>query len=167
MRATAECIANIGSQHPDIGALAAGDPQCQRIAGECQAFDGMNGHRPRLTLNLDTLARQFVEWATIPLQCRMHGRNLLDSTGKLRQHIRNASRIQTHFGRRGDYPFGIAGVGRHPQLEDRFVGLVSIEQVGGKLGRLAEAQRQQPGGQRIEGTGMPPLGGGKEPTRFL
>ena len=53
--------------------------------------------------------------------------------------------------------FGIVGVGHHAQARDGVVGLARAEQSAGDLGRLAEADRQQAGGERIQAAGVPGL----------
>ncbi len=47
------------------------------------------------------------------------------------------------------------------------VALIGIQQILGKLGRLAEAQRQHAGGQRIEAAGVAGLLGIEQPAHFL
>jgi hypothetical protein len=59
--------------------------------------------------------------------------------------------------------FRIAGRRALPQPHRRLIGLVRIEQILRKLGGLAEAQRQQPGRQRIERAGMAGLVGAQQP----
>ena len=55
---------------------------------------------------------------------------------------------------------------RHAEPHARAVGLVRIEQQVRKLGRLAEAHRQQTRRERIERAGMTRLGRAVEPLRF-
>ena len=52
-----------------------------------------------------------------------------------------------------------------PSARGRDVALVGVEQVAGDLGRLAEADRQQAGGQRIEAAGVAGLLGAEQARR--
>ncbi len=89
MGAAAQRLTDVGSQHADIGSLAAGNPQAQQVSGKIQAVDGMNGHRARRALDFDALARQFVQGAPVTLERGVHGRNLPDVADKARQHAEN------------------------------------------------------------------------------
>jgi hypothetical protein len=52
VRATAQRLPDVGGQHADVGALAAGDAQGQAIAGKAQAVDGMDGRPPAVRARL-------------------------------------------------------------------------------------------------------------------
>ena len=127
----------------------------------------MNGHGARYALDLDALARQFVERPPVALECRMHGRHLPDVAGEARQHARNIGHFDVDRSRGSNAALGVAGVGGDPQLQDSLVSLVGIEQVGRKLRGFAETQRQKAAGQRIEGAGIAALGRREETAHFL
>jgi hypothetical protein len=57
-----------------------------------------------------------------------------------RQHAENIAFADVDRSSRDHRAVGIAGIGGHPEADDRFVGLVGIEQIGRELGRLTEAQ---------------------------
>ena len=63
--------------------------------------------------------------------------------------------------------FGIGRVGGDAELHRGHISLVGMEQFAGKLGRLAEAQGQQAGGQGVERAGMAGLVGIEQATRRL
>jgi hypothetical protein len=117
MRATTQRLPDIGSQHADVGSLAASHAQGQQIAGKIQAVDGMDGHRPRLALDFDTLAGQFVERPAIALERRMHGRNLQDVAGEIGSTPKICAFTDLDRSIRDHLPFGIAGIGRHAKLD--------------------------------------------------
>ncbi len=54
-------------------------------------------------------------------------------------------------------PFGVAGIGGHAEQDLGAVFLDRIQAELGELGGLAEQQRQQAGGKRIERAGVPRL----------
>ena len=60
---------------------------------------------------------------------------------------------------------GIVGIGGDAEARDGVVGLARAEQAAGDLGRLAEADRQQAGGERIEAAGMAGLLGAEQDAR--
>ena len=75
----------------------------------------VNGHAARLALDLDALARIFVQRLALVLERRVHGRNLLDLTvkaaaggGDLLAGDAVGTAALQHFA------FGIAGAGRMP-----------------------------------------------------
>ena len=71
------------------------------------------------------------------------------------------------FATRDHLAFGIGGRGRDAELEGREVALVGVEADLRELGRGAEAQRQQPGCERIERAGVAGLLGAVQPLGLL
>src|SRR5690606_8551640 len=65
------------------------------------------------------------------------------------------------------FALGIVGVGDFTQPGDRVVGLARAQQTASDLGRFAETQRQQAGGQGVEAAGMAALLGGEQAPRPL
>ncbi|MOA01958.1 hypothetical protein D3C78_1213880 [compost metagenome] len=79
----------------------------------------------------------------------------------------NIGATNGHFAGFQHFTLGIAGGGGLPQLHDRLVTFVGIEQVLGKLGGLTEAQRQHATGQRVETAGVTGLLGIEQPADLL
>jgi len=66
-----------------------------------------------------------------------------------------------------DFAFCIAGRRGLPQAQQCSIGFIRIQQGIGKFGRLAEADRQQAGRQRVERAGMPRFFSLKQTANFL
>src|SRR5574343_194001 len=168
MGAATEYLSDIRGQHTNVSSLAAGNAQTQNIALQPHDLDGVDCYVTCLTRNLDTLPGQLVKWPTVPLQCGMHRRNLLDGAGELRQHALDVGkRYVNRSWRTKHLSLGIARISHDTQLEVSLIGFVRIEQVGRELGSFPKAQGQQAGSHRVQCPGMPSLRGGEEPTRLL
>jgi hypothetical protein len=101
------------------------------------------------------------------LERGVHGRHLQNLSGKAGQQGFDVSQFhlyRTHF---QDVAFGIARGRGYAEACFGHVGLVRIEQILRKLGRLTQAQRQHAAGERIETPGMAALAGVEQPAHFL
>src|SRR5690606_7157534 len=137
------------------------------LALKGQQFQARNSNRTRLALHYLACTGQLVQRLTILLQSRVHRRYLFDFSTKTRQQGLDFSATNGHRAAFEHLTFGVAGGGGDAQLGHGFVTLVGIEQILGELGRLAEAQRQHTGRQRIETAGMSGLLGVEQPADLL
>ena len=76
MRATAENVADVLGQRPNIGSLAAGNAQATAVTGEVEQLQLVNRYLTGFPLHFDALSGQFVERLAIALECRIHRWNL-------------------------------------------------------------------------------------------
>ena len=112
----------------------------------------------RLDLDLLAAARLRVQRFAAALERRIDRRALQDPAGQSRQRGIDRGDVQRrHRPLAQQLAFGIVGIGHLPQPRHRVVGLARTQQAAGDLGRFAEAQRQQAGGQRIEAAGVATL----------
>src|SRR5574343_514383 len=133
-------LADIFGEYANIGSLAAGNAQRQRITRKVEAFDRKNRNRPRLALDLDPLASQFIERPPVTFQGRMHRWYLLDIANKLGQHSQNLILLNIDGSSSHHLPLCITRICCHAKLENGFVGLVGIEQVSRKFGGLTKTK---------------------------
>ena len=91
----------------------------------------MDCHCSRFTLNFDTFAREFIQALPLVLECRVHGRNLFDNTGKsgyLLVHIIEAYVFAVCSS--DDFAFSITGVSNNTQFAFHTITLVCFQQKG-------------------------------------
>ena len=97
----------------------------------------------------------------------MARRHLGNPPDKARQHGFQLIGRRHDRARGQDLTLGVAGRRRQAEPQRRNVGLIRVEQKLRELGRFAEADRQQPRGQRIERPGMACLLGAIQALRPL
>ena len=167
MCAAAECGPDILGQHPHIGALAAVDSHLRLILIPLHHVEPLDPHLARCPLDLHAFACVLVQRPAIALQRRVHRRHLRDAAGELFQHGVELFMRDRHRPTIEHLALGIGGRGAHTELQSGLVGLVGVEQIRRVLGGLAESQRQQAAGQRIERAGVTRLGGAQQPACLL
>ncbi|MNM98422.1 hypothetical protein D3C81_1109530 [compost metagenome] len=167
VRSAAQRLAEILDQSANVGALAAGYRQIGKRRLETGQLKTFNSNRTRLALHYLAGTRQLVQRLAIALERRVHRRYLLDWPPKARQQRLQLFPTNGHFTLLEHLTLGIAGGGGDAQVHDRGIAFLGIQQVLGELGRLAEAQRQHAGRQRIEAAGMPGLLGIEQPAHLL
>ena len=120
-----------------------------------QHVEAVNRDLPRLSLDHDAFMRKLIEPLALVLERRVHGRNLLDPAPKRRggalDHRRGEGR---HRALRHDLALRVTRRCRHSEQERRDIVLVGVQQIAGQLGRIAEADGQQPAREPIETSGM-------------
>ncbi len=168
MGATAQRLAEVAGQAADVGARTAGHPQPQALGLLLDHLDGMHLHLALGRLDDVTTAGLHIQWLTALLQRRIDRGALKDAAGQRRQcglqglgADRRDRALQQHLA------FGIIGIGGLSELDLGVIGLGRAQQKAGDLGRLAEAQRQQAGGQRVEAAGMATLLGTEQAAGHL
>ena len=127
----------------------------------------MDRHFARLAFDRHSLSRQFIERAAVTLQCRMHWWSLANQAAEGLQCPFKVSLREVDMTALQHIAFRIAGRGGHAKQNVRLIRFWRVEQIGGKLGRLAEAKRQQARRQWIERSGMAALGGGVQTANRL
>ena len=105
-----------------------------------QHLDGVHLRRPRLNLHIDPLPRQIAELLPVPLERRIHRRNLRNFTDKPRQN-----RFQLRPRR-----MRALRIGRIAGLELRNVCLFLFDQIIKQPRRAPDHQRQHAGGLRVK-----------------
>ena len=168
MRATAQRLTQIAGQAADIGARAAGHTQPQPLRLLLEHLDGVHLHLALRRFNDVTAAGLHIQRLPALLQRRIDRGALADAAGQRRQRrLQGLGTDRRHRALQQHLAFGIVGVGGLAQHDLGVVGLGRAEQQAGNLGRLAEAQRQQAGGQRVETAGMAALFGTEQATSHL
>src|SRR5579883_1556127 len=133
-----------------------------------EQFEAMDFHLARRGGNLLAASGTFVERHALLLQRGIHRRNLRDAAGELRKLRANRLVVERrYFTLARDSTFGIICIRADPELAFCFVSLARAKQVTGNLGRLAEADRQQPGGERIEAAAVASLVRAEQSLRDL
>ncbi len=168
MRAAAQRLAQVAGQAADIGAGAAGHVQAQALAVVGEHVDGVDLDLALRRLDCLAAARLGIQRLAALLQRRIDRRALANASAQRRQRRLQGRRIdRRHRPGTQHRAVGVVAVGAHPEYDLGFIGLSRAQQQPGQLGRLAEAQRQQAGGQRIQATGMAALLGTEQPPRRL
>ena len=115
----------------------------------------MDADIARFAFNHNAFARVFVQRPAFVFERGKHGRHLADGAGEAGAGCLEGFGGHGAIGRGDDVAFGITRGGGFAQLHGGGVGFVGIEQVLGKLGRFAEANRQQAAGERVEYARVP------------
>src|ERR1700716_2598822 len=97
----------------------------------------------------------------------MARRALRDRADKMRQRCIEIGARRVRYALLQRLAFSVTGRRRDTEVQRGPVNLVGVEQQLRKLGRLAEAYRQQSAGQRVERAGVSGLGGIKQALRLL
>ena len=113
-------------------------------------------HGARFPLHFLARAGKLVEPPPIDLARRVHRRRLQDQTHEFAEHFAGAVLAQA-LDRPGleDLPRGVLRIGDLPEADRRLVLLLAVGDEPGHLGRLADADGQDPGGGGIERAGVP------------
>ena len=143
MRPATEGLSDVLGQGAEIGPLGTAHGDLERVAQKADQVERMDHDRTWLALDRDPAMGQLVEPLAPVLERRVHGRHL----GLLAQHGAedrgDARRVHVHDRSFPDHlPFGVSGGRHHPELHDRPIALVGVEQEAGELGGLAETDRQ-------------------------
>ena len=167
VRAAAQDLAKIFHQRTHVGAFAAGNGQGRTGRLEGEQIQARNSNRTRLALHYLSCTGELVQRLSVFLQRRVHRRHLLYVATEARQGLFEIVPTDGHVPLGEQFALGVAGGGGDAHAHHRLVTLVGIEKILGELGRLAEAQRQHPGGQRVEAAGVAGLLGIEQPADFL
>jgi hypothetical protein len=100
-------------------------------------------------------ARQGVAAPAGDLQRRIDRRSLHHRPGEPRKRRRDRRSVGTHLAFGSYRAFGIVGIGGGAPTHSETVALAAGGDELHRLGRFAERDRQYPGGERVEGSGMP------------
>jgi hypothetical protein len=134
----------------------------EQVVGGLQ-LEGAHEHLPCLDLHHFTATRLGIQRLAPALECRVDRRALLDAAGQRTQgRVDPVDRIGRHLAFAQHLALGIIGIGDLAQAGHGVVGLAGAEQVAGDLGGFAKADRQQPGGQRIQCAGVATLLGAEQ-----
>ena len=119
-----------------------------------QAVKPLDFNFARRTFDLDTLARVVVHRFARDLQRRINRRDLADGSAKFWENTIDVRLRNGDFIARHDFAFDIAGRGGESKLQSGQITLIALETEGRKLGRFAQANQQQPRGERIKRAGV-------------
>ncbi len=117
----------------------------------------IDGDITRLQFHHLTRPRQIIGPLPIDHQSRIGGRDLIDRASETRQHTLKLSPRRSHVALRHDLALKVQRIGLAPELHGELVDLARIEHPPAQLGRLADADRQHAGRQRIERAAVPDL----------
>ena len=113
-------------------------------------------------------ARQLVQPLAFELQGRVHRRHLLLFAQERRQRRVDRTIVQRRYGGAlDDFGLAVARLGARAELDEHAIGLAGVQQPAADLGRLPEADRQQPGRKRIEAARVTGLGGAEQRANLL
>ena len=179
MRTATEHTTDILGQHADIRSLAALDVEHGVRAAPVEQPQCMDLDLARGARNVLSGTRIFVIGAPLELQRRKRGRHLRDAADEFAQ-CRLERRSRNVDGARVAHDaLGVARGRGDAQAHGRRIALGRVEQQLRELGGLAEAQREQSRGQRVERPRVPGLfravepfgslqrGVGREPDRLV
>ena len=129
--------------------------QRQQITAALYQIERVHFDLARRYFDFLATSRTLVQWHATLLDRRIGRRDLHDATaqpGKRRLDpcfIQLGNRARAH-----DLAFRIVGRRCHPEPALSRIRLARTEQIARDFGRFAEADRQQPGCERIEAAGM-------------
>ena len=115
-----------------------------------QHLDGVHLRRPRLNLHVDPLPRQIAELLPVPLERRIHRRNLRNFTDKPRQNRFQLRPCRMRALARDNRPVRVLRIGRIAGFELRNVCLFLFDQIIKQPRRAPDHQRQHAGGLRVK-----------------
>lgn len=168
MGATAQAFAEVAGQAADVGAGATGHAQPQSFRLLLEYVDGVHLHLAFGRLDDITAAGLHIQRFTALLQRRIDRGTLADVAGQRRQRrLQGFGADCRHRALQQHLAFGIVGIGGLAEHDLGIVGLGRPQQQASDLGRLAEAQRQQAGGERVEAAGVAALLGTEQAARHL
>ena len=141
----------IAREGPDIDALAGADRELDVVGVGRVADGGLVDHHPAAgQFEIGALARQVIGALAVDLDGTELRRDLIDLTdegGKGRAHRPD---IGPDVGTAGDLALAVEAVGRNPPVDGEAIDLLRLHHEGDGLGRLAQGDGQDAGGQRIE-----------------
>ena len=146
--------AEVAGQRADIGALAAFGGQHRAVALMLDHREMIDAHRAGHEFHHLTIAGEIVGALTLDLDGGEARRNLLDLADEGRQGRLDRLSGRTDVARGDRAPLGVVGIGLDAPGHLEAVGLAAVHDEGDRLGRLTEGDRQDAGGQRVEGAGM-------------
>ena len=121
----------IFGQRANVSAFAAADPyrDAHLITGlKGQKLKAINFHRPGGSFYLLPRTGTLVERLAVNLQCRVHGRHLLDSPGQRCHRLCHCIFRKVDGGGLGDHrAIGVGGVGAHTEHKGTLVPFVSVQ----------------------------------------
>ena len=130
MPTTAQQLAEILGDSAHIGALAAVNIELHLIASVRQQIVAIDVNVARSALHFNALSREFVKRLATMFDGRIHGRNLVELAGELKQSLAHLRFRDAHRRALGnDLAFSVAGLGAYTQLHGGEIALVCVEQI--------------------------------------
>ena len=130
MRTASESPANVFAQHTDIRSLAARHLQREKRRETVQQNQFMNRHRPCFPFQLEPRPGVLVQRLAVAFQRGIHGRNLQYVSPETGKNRFDSVPCQTmHLAGHDNVAFRVAGRRLHTQMDDRFIRLVSVQQI--------------------------------------
>ena len=155
-------------QYAHVGSLGTQHPQLEPLSLEPKQFQAVDHQRARQALDRLAAPRQPIQRLAITLERRIHRRRLLLLTVEAHQYRLDRRGCQRRYrAALDDRPFRVPGLRAFPQQHAEAVALAQCQHLTGYPGRLAEADRQNPGGQRIKAARVPRLDAAGEPAYAL
>lgn len=157
----------IAGEGAHIDALAGADGQFDMVGVGRVADGGLMDHHPAARqCELGTLAGQVIGALAVDLDGAELRRDLIDLADKGRKRRANRLDIGPDVRAAGDLALAVEAVGRDPPVDGEAIDLLRLHHEGDGLGRLAEGDGQDAGGQRVEGAGVPRLLGVEQAADF-
>ena len=154
MAEAAEQSADIAGDGAHISALAAVHHELGLVAGGLQNFEPVNGDGPRLQFDKLALAREIIGALAGDLDRRILRWRLQNIPDKPGQQRGDRAGFGSRVALADDLAVGVVGVGLGAPAHGEEIGLLAILHEGHGLGGLAEGDRQNARGQRIERAGV-------------
>ena len=155
MAEAAERAAHVAGERAHIGALAAFGLEHRVVGvGRLDQIEAVDVDRARLELHHLAVAGEVIGALAVDLDGREARRHLRDGAGEARQQRADRLGRRPQLARRRDAPFGVVGVALLAPAHREAVALAAVHDERDGLGRLAERDRQEARGERIERAGM-------------
>ena len=155
-------------QYAHVGTLGTQHPQLEPIVLQQRQLQAVDHQWARRALDRQAAPRQAIQRLAFTLERRIHRRQLLLLTVEAHQYRLDRRRRQRRYrAALDDRAFRVPGLGAFPQQHAEPVALAQRQHLTGHPGRLAEADRQHAGSQRIQAAGVPRLDAACEPAYAL
>src|SRR5262245_30607848 len=155
MGEAAEGLSKVAGQGPHIGAFSACRLDHAMVGvGRVDQLEALDQRTPRGKLEVLVFPGKVVGPGAPNLERRVARRHLADLADEARQCRSDVGPRGSGIARRHDSAFGIVGVGGGAEAQRETVLLVAFHSEGHRLGRLAEGDGQDAGGERVERAGV-------------
>ena len=150
-----ENCGQISREGPDIDALAGADRELDMVDVGRVADRGLVDHHPATgQFEIGSLAGQVIGALAVDLDGAELRRHLIDLAGEGPESRAHRLYVRPHIRTAGDLTLAVEAVGRNPPVDGEAIDLLRLHHEGDGLGRLAEGDGQDAGGQRVERAGM-------------
>ena len=153
----------IARQRAHIDALARPDDQLDVVGVGRIADRGLVDRHPAAgQFEIGAFAGQVIGALAVDLDGAELRRHLIDLAGEGPEGRAHRLNVGADIRTAGDLALAVEAVGRNPPVDGEAIDLLRLHHEGDGLGRLAEGDGQDAGGQRIKRAGVPGLLGVKQ-----